>query len=106
MDFPDSCTIEQMVSEDGYHDKTYSTPKNIKCRYTEVTEIKEDGSSSVTSAWVAFPPGTTINKNCRVTLESGKQPPIMLLETVKSPVTRKIEYLRVILGSPLNRGEI
>jgi len=105
MDFPFSCTIEPVSSNDGF-DITFGTPVISECYYKEVADIDDEGSNSITSAWVGLPPNASISPNSRITLQDGTQPPIKKITKVRRLSDNEIEYIRVILGVLSERGGV
>ncbi|MDD4588863.1 MAG: hypothetical protein PHG06_00340 [Parabacteroides sp.] len=105
MNFPDSCSIEPAISNDGY-DPTYGTAITSECRYTEASENTTGGSGLVFSAWLGLPPGTTITPASRITLTDGSKPPIVKIRDVKRLSDNEIEYIRVTLGISSERGGV
>lgn len=98
MDFPDTCTIEPKSTRDGYHDLTYGTSVSVKCNYQEMQEKDASGSNIITSGKLFLPPGSVIAMDSRVTLADGTQPPVMEIKSIKSSVSRRVVFIRVILG--------
>lgn len=105
MDFPDSCSIESITSSDGF-DSTYGTPSPSECYYDCVSELDDEGSNLIVSAWLALPPGTTIYPNSRITLSDGTTPPIKKITEVRRLSDNDVEYIRVILGIKNERGGV
>jgi len=105
MDFPDSCTIAPFVSDDGF-DSSYGVPVPSECYYNEGKEINNEGSNQIISAWIGFPPETTIADNSRITLEDGSQPPIVKIRHVKRLSDNEVDYIRVLLGVSGEKGGI
>lgn len=103
MDFPHSCTIAQPTTEDEYHNVSYGTPVTVECRYKEDMEFDLTKNIEVESAWLALPPGTTVVQKSKIVLDNGKQyiasSSILGVERLSD---KEIDYIRVILGFPLN----
>lgn len=107
MDFPNSCTIEPPSSENEYHSMCYGTPITVECRYKDILEVDSTKNTEIESAWLALPPGTPIKPKSRVTLDNGNQYTASSgIRDVRRLSDGEIEYVRVILGFPLNRGSL
>lgn len=106
MDFPDRCTIESKISSDGYHDHTYGTSVSVKCNYREIQETDMSGSNITSYAKLFLPPGAVIAMDSRVTLADGAQPYISEIRNVKSQVSNRVAFIRVVIGAPGSTGGI
>jgi len=97
--------IEQYVSNDGFS-STYGTPFTSECFYKEAMEQNDSSSIRIVSAWIAFPEGTQIHMNSRITLADGERPPIRKIVSVNRPSDDEVEYIKVILGENSEKGGI
>ncbi|MFA6727354.1 MAG: hypothetical protein WCS17_03935 [Prevotella sp.] len=103
MDFPFSCTIEPASTENEYHNVSYGTPVTSECNYKDITELDPEKNIEVESSWFALPPETIIKPDSRVTLDNGKQYiASSFIRKVRRLSDNEIDYIRVILGFPLN----
>lgn len=98
MDFPDTCTIEPKTTRDGYHDLTYGTSVSVKCNYQEIQSKDPSGSNITVSGLLFLPVGSVIAMDSRVTLPYGAQPPVMEIKTIRSSVSNRVVFTRVMLG--------
>lgn len=106
MDFPDVVTVYPFVSKNASHDVSYGTARTQKCKYTELTEVTQEGDNTVISAWVAFPPRTVLSAEDKIVLGDGSQPAIASIQRIKSAVDNREVYVRVILGKPEARADL
>jgi len=106
MKFPDTVTVEPFSSKNAAHEVSYGTSRSQKCNYTELTEVTAEGDNTVISAWIAFPPGTSISSEDRITLADGTKPTISSIQRIERPTRKKEEYVRVILGKPEARADL
>lgn len=104
MDFPDTCTIEPKITQDGYHDHTYGTSVLVKCNYQENQEKDMSGSNIINFAKLFFPPGSVVAMDSRITLASGAQPYVSAIKNVKSSVSNRVVFIRVIVGVSGSKG--
>ncbi len=103
MDFPFSCTIEPPLTENEYHNVGYGTPVTSECNYKDIMEFDLEKNIEVEYSWLALPPESSIKQNSRVTLDNGKQyTSSSYIREVRSPSNHEVEFIRVVLGFPLN----
>ena len=91
MRFPATVTFEPYVSIDAHHKVTYGTATQLACKYTDMSkrELTHNGSEIVTVSWLLFPAGTKIDYRDRITLPSGKQPPITSISSIVNQHTKE-----------------
>jgi len=107
MDFLFSCTIEPPLTENEYHTMSYGTPVTTKCNYKTMMEFDHTKNIEVESAWLALPPETQIVQNSRVTLDNGNvYTASSNIKKVWRPSDGEVEFVRVILGFPLNGRDL
>lgn len=107
MDFPHSCTIAPPTTEDEYHNVSYGTPVTVECRYKDNMEFDLSKNIEVESAWLGLPPGTVIKQKSKVVLDNGKEYiASSSIREVQRLSDGEIDYIRVILGFPLNGREL
>jgi len=106
MKFPDTVTVEPFASKNASHEVSYGTSRSQKCNYTELKEVTAEGDNTIVSAWIAFPPGTSISSEDRITLADGTKPAISSIQRIERPSRKKEEYVRVILGKPEARADL
>lgn len=103
MDFPFSCTIEPASTENEYHNISYGTLVTSECNYKDITELDPEKNIEVESSWLALPPETIIKYDSRVTLDNGKRyTSLSYIREVRRTSDNEVEYIKVILGFPLN----
>jgi len=106
MDFPDTVTVYPFSSKNASHEVSYGTSRTQKCNYTELVEVSQEGDNTIVSAWVAFPPGTSITQQDKIVLADGSIPAISSIKRVDRPTRKKEEYVRVVLGKPEARADL
>lgn len=101
MRFKDSVTLEKKTSEDANGKITYGTGTTVKCNIQTHVEDRESmtGSENISLAWIAFPSGTVIIPDDRITLPNGSQPKIVSVANRVNDITKKTLYVEVYLSS-------
>lgn len=84
--FPSSVTIAHKQSIDAHHTITYGTAQTVSCRYQEMIEkvIDSNGAEVLSTAWLQFPAGTSIDYDSKITLPSNETPKIVSINRIKN----------------------
>ena len=92
MFFPSIVTLAKQASIDAHHVVTYGTGVSTSCKYQEMSEkvIDQNGDEVVSTAWLMFPAGTTLNYNDKITLPSGATPQIASINTIHDHMGRAV----------------
>jgi hypothetical protein len=71
-----------------------------------MSETTVDSSIMIKSAWVALPKATRINFESQITINDLIYPHPTEIKEVIRESDHKIDYIKVILGNPVNGGEL
>jgi hypothetical protein len=84
--FPSTVTIAHKQSIDAHHVVSYGTAQTVSCRYQEMQErvLDSNGAEVLSTAWLQFPAGTSIDYDSKITLPSNETPKIVSINRIKN----------------------